>query len=337
MYKKMNLKFGRCTSHLFLLSSTLSSTVSAKKMSFSGNGNGNSGDNNGNINKINQQSGNGNGNNGDNNGNINSGNTKNTFVGSDLFGKCDKPCGGGKQLCKATTELCGGIVERDCNTGPCPIHGEWSQWGSCSRSCKGGIQERTCSNPRPQFGGNSCQGQSRRKCNKHACNVLVSPNFPDNYPKKNQTVESRLTVPDGYSIRVTFQVFDIERVHECRFDFIQFCDERGRNCLEKMCGSYLPQAVTLPMSRAILKFQSDDLESGKGFKLYFEKEKSVKCSGLKGDNRCCTSKSPCQEKQGDCDDDSECAGSLVCGKDNCVDFNPLAVKSYDCCVAPKGK
>ena len=30
-----------------------------------------------------------------------------------------------------------------------------------------------------------------------------------------------------------------------------------------------------------------------------------------------------QEGQGDCDEDVDCIGSLVCGVDNCVEYNPM--------------
>ena len=45
-------------------------------------------------------------------------------------------------------------------------------------------------------------------------------------------------------------------------------------------------------------------------------------------NSTCTSDSPCLNGEGDCDDDSECQGSLECGTDNC------ASGSYglDCCT-----
>ncbi|XP_078687492.1 hemicentin-1-like isoform X2 [Branchiostoma floridae x Branchiostoma belcheri] len=50
-----------------------------------------------------------------------------------------------------------------CNSLPCPVHGgwgPWTAWGSCSRSCNGGQQKRyrTCNNPQPQHGGQSCAG-----------------------------------------------------------------------------------------------------------------------------------------------------------------------------------
>ena len=40
----------------------------------------------------------------------------------------------------------------------------------------------------------------------------------------------------------------------------------------------------------------------------------------------------CTEGQGDCDSHDECLGNLVCGKDNCKDFNPEAKFDTDCCV-----
>ena len=41
----------------------------------------------------------------------------------------------------------------------------------------------------------------------------------------------------------------------------------------------------------------------------------------------------CQEWEGDCDDDSQCAGSLKCGNDNCpAQFNWPS--EHDCCEMP---
>ena len=46
---------------------------------------------------------------------------------------------------------------------------------------------------------------------------------------------------------------------------------------------------------------------------------------------CCTSGSPCKVNEGDCDSDSECAGALVCGKNNCG--RAFTWKWADCCEA----
>ena len=40
--------------------------------------------------------------------------------------------------------------------------GSWSLWSSCTRTCGGGVSERTrqCDNPAPECGGNICHGDS---------------------------------------------------------------------------------------------------------------------------------------------------------------------------------
>jgi hypothetical protein len=67
-----------------------------------------------------------------------------------------------------------------CNTNLCPIHGnysEWSEWNLCSATCGGGVQikTRTCTNPFPAMGGNSCQHigpeTSIQQCNTQPCKV----------------------------------------------------------------------------------------------------------------------------------------------------------------------
>ena len=44
---------------------------------------------------------------------------------------------------------------------------------------------------------------------------------------------------------------------------------------------------------------------------------------------CCTVDKPCQENEGDCDNDNECAGNLVCGNNNC---GGIFSSSADCCI-----
>ena len=63
------------------------------------------------------------------------------------------------------------------NTGggpPPPIDGGWSAWGSCSVTCGGGTQTRTCDNPAPANGGSNCSGASSQACNTGACAVPVN-------------------------------------------------------------------------------------------------------------------------------------------------------------------
>ncbi|XP_028394121.1 uncharacterized protein LOC114518343 [Dendronephthya gigantea] len=58
--------------------------------------------------------------------------------------------------------------------------GEWSQPGSCSKSCGKGIryQTRSCNNPKPSYNGRDCSGVTKRIhpfwCNSQACAVTVN-------------------------------------------------------------------------------------------------------------------------------------------------------------------
>ena len=53
------------------------------------------------------------------------------------------------------------------------VDGGWSSWNSCSLSCGGGTQTRTCTNPAPSGGGAPCSGPSSQSCNTHSCLVSV--------------------------------------------------------------------------------------------------------------------------------------------------------------------
>merc|ERR1719334_1432255 len=56
--------------------------------------------------------------------------------------------------------------------------------------------------------------------------------------------------------------------------------------------------------------------------------KRVWCHGK--DSGCCTRDNPCYAGEGDCDNDDECAGALVCGRDNCANDGGFDA-SDDCC------
>ncbi|XP_052679403.1 coadhesin-like isoform X3 [Crassostrea angulata] len=105
------------------------------------------------------------------------------------YGSCSKSCGSGSQSrsrsCNNPSPAYGGnscsgssTSSQSCNTHNCPIHGGWSSWsgyGSCSKSCGSGSQSRSrsCNNPSPAYGGNSCSGSSTstQSCNTHNCPI----------------------------------------------------------------------------------------------------------------------------------------------------------------------
>ena len=49
---------------------------------------------------------------------------------------------------------------------------------------------------------------------------------------------------------------------------------------------------------------------------------------------CCTAKAPCGFGEGDCDNDLECKGDLICGQKNCGTEFPWS--GSDCCTASPG-
>ena len=62
------------------------------------------------------------------------------------------------------------------------VHGHFSAFGACSKTCGGGTRTRTCTNPAPRNGGMGCSGHSRQTCNTQACdgkrrNFLVEALF----------------------------------------------------------------------------------------------------------------------------------------------------------------
>ena len=51
------------------------------------------------------------------------------------------------------------------------VDGGYKEWSSCSKSCGGGTQTRTCTNPKPSGGGKDCTGlgPSTQSCNPQDC------------------------------------------------------------------------------------------------------------------------------------------------------------------------
>ncbi|XP_071104564.1 SCO-spondin-like isoform X2 [Haliotis cracherodii] len=83
------------------------------------------------------------------------------------------------------------VIRRNCGFNPCPINGSWSVWTQwstpqCTALCGSGvmatvIRRRTCTNPSPSFGGNSCQGNFQetelKTCGLSPCDGEVNGGF----------------------------------------------------------------------------------------------------------------------------------------------------------------
>lgn len=77
-------------------------------------------------------------------------------------------CSAGNSSC-TTNSSCSGLPA--CIA---PIDGGWSAWSSCSLSCGGGTQTRTCTNPAPENGGAQCTGSSSQSCNTQSCTQNIN-------------------------------------------------------------------------------------------------------------------------------------------------------------------
>eukprot|EP01135_Chromosphaera_perkinsii_P011063 Nk52_evm22s2325 gene=Nk52_evmTU22s2325 len=101
------------------------------------------------------------------------------------WGKCSEPCGGGAQnrTRDMTTEpehggeKCPPLLEtQTCNEDPCPINcevGNWTEWGKCSETCGGGMQNRTREiTTHRQNGGEPCPDLiDDQSCNEQPCPI----------------------------------------------------------------------------------------------------------------------------------------------------------------------
>ena len=75
------------------------------------------------------------------------------------------------------------MLEQSCNRLHCTMRAvlstvdggwsKWTQWGSCSVTCGGGIYKRSreCNNPSPENGGKDCIGDNSEteSCNEQRC------------------------------------------------------------------------------------------------------------------------------------------------------------------------
>ncbi|KAG8183432.1 hypothetical protein JTE90_023188 [Oedothorax gibbosus] len=79
-----------------------------------------------------------------------------------------------------------------------------------------------------------------------------------------------VTAPNSGRVRIRFQSFDLEPEQDCAYDFVQVMDGFETSpTLGKFCGNKIPPDMTSSGFRLLIRFQSDDSISGKGFSLVY--------------------------------------------------------------------
>ncbi|XP_077987710.1 bone morphogenetic protein 1 homolog isoform X2 [Glandiceps talaboti] len=98
--------------------------------------------------------------------------------------------------------------------------------------------------------------------------TLESPGFPNYYPNKVDCIW-KIT---GKTIKLRFEVFDLENQENCRFDFLDISDGKETS-LGRFCGDKTPPTVlTSTTGELWITFQSDASVQGQGFRALVEVE-----------------------------------------------------------------
>jgi len=100
-------------------------------------------------------------------------------------------------------------------------------------------------------------------------NPIISPNYPENYPNKNDTKYS-ISVEEGHVVSLQFTAFNIEFESTCSYDWVQVLDGDGTMLLKKSCGNEIPDKIESRTNKIVIKFHSDDSKTYSGFKAEYE-------------------------------------------------------------------
>ncbi|XP_068730538.1 coadhesin-like isoform X2 [Montipora capricornis] len=115
--------------------------------------------------------------------------------------KCDHPIPQFAGLRCDQLELGPDSETKSCKMENCPVDGGYGPWGAfsvCTVTCGGGTRERTrsCDNPKPEFGGKTCEGQGLgESVQTESCNVELPCPIDGGYT--NWTEYTQCTVSCG--------------------------------------------------------------------------------------------------------------------------------------------
>jgi hypothetical protein len=123
------------------------------------------------------------------------------------WSQCNAYCGGGVQYREKEIyrepaykgKPCGPVREEaDCNTQPCAqdCYGDWSEWGSCDKTCGGGKTTRSIKqHQQAAYGGKECPEDEYKACGTGLCHEwgnydkdFKNYQYDDDYDDNDDTV-----------------------------------------------------------------------------------------------------------------------------------------------------
>ncbi|XP_076766726.1 cubilin [Xylocopa sonorina] len=98
--------------------------------------------------------------------------------------------------------------------------------------------------------------------------TIASPGYPNSYPLNSECVWILNTSP-GSKIQLTFAEFELQQSENCDLDYLEVREDNGAgNLLGTFCGTTFERVETF--KNLWIKFKSDGVDVGKGFKASFE-------------------------------------------------------------------
>ncbi|XP_070545496.1 tolloid-like protein 1 isoform X2 [Ptychodera flava] len=102
---------------------------------------------------------------------------------------------------------------------------------------------------------------------------LQSPNFPDDYQPNKECIW-KITMPERYSVGISFLSFEIERHDSCIYDYLEVRDghDDDSKLIGRYCGYNIPTDIQSTNNKMTVKFVSDGSVNKGGFSAQFFKE-----------------------------------------------------------------
>jgi len=111
--------------------------------------------------------------------------------------------------------------------------------------------------------------------------IIQSINYPKNYA--NNILENKTTIraanPDD-TLEIEFLDFDLEGKYwrpYCLYDWLKIEDGDGSTLLDKTCEDTLPRTIMTNTNTAVIIFNTDGSETGKGYKISWKSKSKGSC------------------------------------------------------------